>query len=166
MRAIVVYDSRFGNTESIAHSLASGIEQAGIAVDQASVKDADLNKLVEYDFIAVGAPTEFLTASKAMKEFLKRLNNINLKGKFGFAFDTKLESRLSGSGAKFIEKNLGKSGLVIIRPHGSAIVHSQKQKGRADEVLLNEGMNELFVSVGNELGKQLQSSQSRKTDAL
>lgn len=41
-----------------------------------------------------------------MKEFLERLKGVDLKGRDGFAFDTRLESRFSGSTAKFIEKKL------------------------------------------------------------
>ena len=64
---------------------------------------------------------------------------MDLKGKRGFAFDTKLESRLSGSAAKFIEKKLRERGLDIIRPHGSAIVAGQKG-AKIEEVVLKEGM--------------------------
>jgi hypothetical protein len=62
-----------------------------------------------------------------MKEFLDELKEVNLKGKWGFAFDTKLDSIMAGSAAKFIEKKLKAYGVDIIRPRSSAIVIVRKE---------------------------------------
>jgi menaquinone-dependent protoporphyrinogen IX oxidase len=166
MKAIIIYDTRFGNTEKIANSLAIGLRQTGIEVGVTDIKVCNPDKLIEYDLLSIGAPTEYLSASKPMKQFLERLDNLDLKGKYGFAFDTKLDSRLSGSASKFIEKTLRKKGLIIVRLHASAIVYSQKKTDHTEHTLLKEGMQALFESIGNDVGKQFQKLNSQKVDAL
>ena len=89
------------------------------------------------------------TASKPMKDFLLKLEEgQRLKGKSGFAFDTKFGSPLAGSAAKFIEKNLAHLGMNIIRPRQSAIV--EKTEGP-----LEEGEMEAFERIGYEIGNAL-----------
>jgi hypothetical protein len=103
-----------------------------------------------------------LTASKPMKEFLDRLTTVDLHGKAGFAFDTKLESRFSGSAAKFIEKKLGALGLDIIKVRASAIVVGRKEKGsRPGDAVLKEGMEALFREAGRDLGRFLQARRQK-----
>jgi flavorubredoxin len=121
-----------------------------------NIKAVRIDRLVEYDLLALGAPTQYFTASKPLKEFLEGLKGLDLKGRRGFAFDTKLGSPLSGSAAKFIEKKLQEFGLDIIRPRASAIVIGQKEKGaKIGEVTLKEGMEDLFKQLGKELGALL-----------
>ena len=157
MKAIVLYDTLFGNTEKIALSIAAGLQHAGVETEAANIRAAVVDTLSRYDLLVLGAPTQYFTASKPVKEFLARLEGVDLKSKLGFAFDTKLESRLSGSAAKFIEKKLIEKGLQPIRPRASAIVIGQKAKtAQAGEAVLKEGMETLFESIGKELGDLLQ----------
>jgi flavorubredoxin len=147
--AIVIFDSKFGNTGEIAKSLAGGLQKAGLDVDCLNMRDVKVESLADYDLIAVGAPTQAFTASKPMKDFLHKLENIEvLKGKRGFAFDTKFASRLSGSASKYIEGQLSKLGMEIVRPRQSAIV--KKSEGP-----LEEGEPETFERIGYEIGVTL-----------
>lgn len=162
MKAIVLFDSLFGNTESIANSIADGLREAGVETESLNINDIGVDELYKYDILAVGAPTKMLTASKPMKEFLERLKTVDLKGKAGFAFDTKLESRFSGSAAKFIEKKMADLGLDIIKARASAIVISHKEKGaKGGNVVLKEGMDSLFRDAGRDLGRFLQIRKQR-----
>src|SRR5579872_880954 len=115
-RAIVIYDSRFGNTKKVAKCLKTGLEDVGINVDCFETNEIKIETLKKYDLICVGAPTEIFTSSVAMKEFLTRLGTTSeLEGKFGFAFDTKVSPGIFGSAARFIENHLKKDlGLEII----------------------------------------------------
>jgi menaquinone-dependent protoporphyrinogen IX oxidase len=96
----MVFDTRYGNTERIAKSVASGLKEAGVEADCVEAKGLTADSLKQYDLICVGAPTEWLTASKPMKEFLAGLRGEGLSGKYGFAFDTKLSRPLSGSASE------------------------------------------------------------------
>lgn len=148
-RAIVVYDSKYGNTAQVAKSVASGLQMAGIETACYNILDVSIDSLESYDMIAVGGPTQAFTASKPMKDFLQKLGNTGvLNGKRGFAFDTRFASRLSGSAAKYIEKKLAELGMHIIKNRQSAIV--KKTEGP-----LEEGELEEFERIGFEMGSTL-----------
>ena len=153
MRACIIFDTRYGNTEKIARSFETGLKEAGVQTICVNAKDVAVESLKQYDLICVGAPTEAFTAYKPMKEFLATLKSVDLSGKCGFAFDTKLDSRFSGSAAKFIEKELSNKGLQIIAPRESAIVFGvKKEEGSAR---LKEGEEKRFEQVGLQVGTAL-----------
>ncbi len=143
-RAIVIYDTKFGNTEKIARALARGMEKRGIKVDCVKADEVDVNKLVAYDFLAIGGPTHMFGVSKPMKAFLEKMKSVDVKGKKAYAFDTKLKSRFAGSAGKGIEKTLKGLGMSIVKPHSSAIV-------TGNEGPLEEGMVEMFEQIGGEM---------------
>jgi len=155
MKACVVFDTRYGNTETVARSFLAGLKEAGIEASCTNAKDADVDSLRQYDLICVGAPTEAFSASKPMKEFLGRLDSVGLSGKSSFAFDTKLNSRLSGSAAKFIEKELSGLGLQPLAPHESAIVFSLRERGAITGARLKDGEDERFEKIGRQVGMAL-----------
>lgn len=160
MKVITLYDTRFGNTERIAKSLEAGMKQVeGIqSVVCVNVKDdISIDSLEEYDLVCVGAPTEGFTASKSIKKFLEKLKGIDTVDKYGFAFDTKLDSHFSGSAAKFIEKELSNQGFEIMAPHQSAIVLSVKEGGTITSARLKEGEEERFRKIGTQLGRALEA---------
>jgi len=145
-KAIVIYYSKFGNTEKIANALSEGMKKEGLDVDCVKVDDVNLSKLGECEILAIGAPTHGFGIFKPMREFLKKLENLNLQGKRAFAFDTKLRSGFAGSAAKGIEKQLKKLQMTIIRPYASAIV-------KGAEGPLEEGAEEKFTQIGSEIAK-------------
>jgi flavorubredoxin len=155
MRAYVVFDTRYGNTEKIAESFETGLKEAGIQTVCVNAKDVVLDSLKPCELICVGAPTEAFTASKPMKDFLGELKSIDLAGKYGFAFDTKLDWRFSGSAAKYIEKELNNLGLQIIAPRESAIVFTMKEKGAITGARLKEGEEMRFEQIGLRVGSAL-----------
>lgn len=149
-RAIVIFDTRYGNTEKIAKSFERGLKESGLQTVCLNAKDVDVNSLNQYDLICVGAPTHFITASKPMKKLLGKLKSIDLSGKYGFAFDTKFDSRMSGSAAKFIEKELNRLRLKLIAPRESAIVLGIKEKDGSAR--LKEGEEMRFEQIGLQIG--------------
>ncbi len=131
-RALVLFASRFGNTQRVAEALARGLRRVpGVGADCRSIHDVTLEEMGRYELLAIGGPTEILSASKEMKEFLARLSPTALRGKLGFAFDTRLAGRLSGSAGRFIEKRLERLGIDIVRPHESAIVRAMTKEEQA-----------------------------------
>jgi len=155
LRACVIFDTRYGNTEKIANSFETGLKEAGIQTVCVNAKDVSINTLNQFDLICVGAPTEAFSASKPMKEFLGKLKSIDLSGKYGFAFDTELKSRFSGSAAKFIEKELNNLSLQIITPRESAIAFALKERGAIIGARLKEGEEKRFEQVGKQVGTAL-----------
>jgi flavodoxin len=155
VRACVIFDTRYGNTEKIARSFETGLKKADIQTVCANAKNVAVDSLKQCELICVSAPTEGFTASKPMKEFLGNLKRIDLSGKYGFAFDTKLDWRFSGSAAKFIEKELNNLGLRIIAPRESAIVFTLKERGAITGARLKEGEEKRFEQVGLQVGTAL-----------
>jgi len=147
-KAVVIYDTKFGNTEKIARALAEGIRKQGVNADCLKVDEVDISKLGDYDLLAIGGPTQAFGISKPMKDFLQKLENVNLSGKKAFAFDTKLKSRLSGSAGKRIEKRLEKLGMSVVKSHVSAIVEG-------GEGPLRDGAEETFKQIGVDIAKSL-----------
>ena len=155
MRACVIFDTRYGNTEKIAKSFETGLKEAGIQTICVNTRDVAVDSLMQYDLICVGAPTEAFTVYKPMKEFLAKLKSIDLSGKCGFAFDTRLDSRFFGSAAKVIEKELSNKGLQIIAPRESALVFSLKERGAVTGARLKEGEEKRFEQIGTQVGTAL-----------
>jgi len=154
----VIFDSRFGNTEKIARSIESGIREAGVQTECLGWRDVNVDSLKEYDLLCIGGPTEAFSASKPIKDFIGKLKGAELSGKYGFAFDTKLDWRVSGSAAKFIEKTMNKLGLRILAPHESAIVSSSRGKDSANVTVLKEGEEQRLQQVGKRVGATLIAS--------
>jgi hypothetical protein len=74
------------------------------------------------------------------------LENVDLRGKKGFAFETRLKGRFTGSAAKGIEKKLKKLGVTIIRGYASAILGGM-------EGPLEENAERRFEQIGSEIMK-------------
>jgi hypothetical protein len=117
--------------------------------------------LRDYDLICLGGPTEVFTATKEVKEFLKTMGDVDLEGKFGFAFDTKLGSKISGSAAKYIEHALDDSGLHMIAERQSAIVTSRKDGGKIVGADLKEGEEKRFEELGAKVARATEEALDR-----
>jgi flavorubredoxin len=150
VKASVVYDSVYGNTEKVAKALAAGLESEGVDVDIVKVDSVKFDELGRVDLLCVGSPVHAWSASKPMKEFLERLKSVEgLAGKKAFAFDTKMsKGRFAGSAGGKIEKKLKDLGLTIAKHSESAIVKGWKGP-------LEESAEESFKQIGAELAKML-----------
>ncbi len=90
MKALVIYDSVFGNTEKIARAIGEGLgvgEGGVVRVEQASVE-----KLVGLDLLVVGSPTRGFSATPAVKQFLNGIPAGSLGGMRVAAFDTRIST--------------------------------------------------------------------------
>lgn len=93
MKALIVYDSRYGNTEKIACSLRDGLagapEEADVELIRAS--DAPGAAVAGRDLVLVGGPTHGTNPSPGTHEFLKRIPENALSGVKVAAFDTRTD---------------------------------------------------------------------------
>jgi NAD(P)H dehydrogenase (quinone) len=88
-KAIVVYDSKTGNTEKMAKAIGEGIREAGLDVEVKRVDDTSLDDLVAADAIVLGSPTYFCSMSGKMKVLIDKSIEIypdKLQDKVGAAF--------------------------------------------------------------------------------
>ena len=64
MKALVVYESMFGNTKQVAQAIARGLEKSA-EVELVEVSDAPPNPDVDVDLIVAGGPTHAFSMSRA-----------------------------------------------------------------------------------------------------
>jgi flavorubredoxin len=121
-KALILYDSVYGNTKKVAMSIGRGLESGGVSVDVININEFKIEELTRYDFIAIGGPTHYHGASKNMKLFLSNLKHLRLNHKIGVAFETKADSSFSGSAAKRIKRYLNKMNVRVIHPTITCIV--------------------------------------------
>jgi len=163
-KALILYDSVYGNTKKVAMSLSRGLEAGGLYVDSNSIQDFNIIELENYDIIGVGGPTHFHGASKQMKLFLKRIKHFKMENKYGFAFETKVDFRLAGSAAKRITRYLKKINLKIIHPTITGVVLDKEGplQGTTSEMMEQVGLN-ISDKINNH---SIQKSTNQGTDNL
>jgi flavodoxin len=87
MKAVVAYDSVYGNTKLVAEAVAEQIRSEGHEVELISVKDEG-GRVTAGDFMFVGSPTRMGRMTKNTKRFLEGLDVEPWKNKPIVAFDT------------------------------------------------------------------------------
>ncbi|HLC05425.1 MAG TPA: flavodoxin family protein [Anaerolineales bacterium] len=107
MKALVIYDSVFGNTEKIAQAIAEALgAQEPVELLQASHTDSD--RLAQTDLLVVGSPTRGFRPTEAVAALLKAIPSKVLKGVKVAAFDTRLKAdELDSAGLRFVVKTGG-----------------------------------------------------------
>jgi flavodoxin len=88
MRSVVVYDSRFGNTEAIAHVIARALGEFGPA-RAAHVHETAVTQLRDVDLLVLGCPTQGWDPTSDMRIFVERLPREVLRGPKVACFDTR-----------------------------------------------------------------------------
>jgi len=114
MKALVVYDSHFGNTGTIAQTIGDAIPGD---VEVLYVKEAKASGLEAYDLLVVGAPTHGAKPSPDMQGFLDRIQSRALEGVKVAGFDTRMTNKLItifGTAAPKITKALKEKGGTLV----------------------------------------------------
>jgi flavodoxin len=131
MKALVVYDSAYGNTQTVAEAIGEALGPAeGVAVRR--VGEVKPGELAGLDILIVGSPTQKFTATGATTRFLKSIPEDALRGVKVAAFDTRFPQdkvdevrilaffvSIFGYAAKPIAKRLQKKGgRLVVPPEG------------------------------------------------
>ena len=131
MKAMVVYDSAFGNTEQIAQAIGNGLgSQEDVAILQTDKVTPE--QLTGLDLLIVGSPTQRFRPTGAVKNLLKGIPKNGLNGVKIATFDTRFTTsdieaipvlpffvRLFGANAyaaKSIADGLRKKGGELVVP--------------------------------------------------
>ncbi|MFC1969884.1 flavodoxin domain-containing protein [Chloroflexota bacterium] len=85
-KAIIIYDSRSGNTAMMAKAIEEGMKEAGIEVLSKRAINATAEDLADVRAVVLGAPTYHKDLIQSMKTFLFAMEKADLKGKVGAAF--------------------------------------------------------------------------------
>jgi flavodoxin I len=120
MRALVVYDSFYGNTEEIAKAIGGAITGGEVSVLRAG--EVGPPELENISLLVVGAPTQGGRATPQIRDFLKRVSKAEINGVDAAAFDTRVASKVAkifGYAAGKIAGNLKKKGAnLVAEPEG------------------------------------------------
>jgi flavodoxin len=139
MNTLLIYDSRYGNTEKIAAAIGDGLAEslgASGSLQVVPVGEAYADQLAGGDLLIVGAPTHGSNPSPPMHDFLQRIPEGALAGVKVAAFDTRTDMdtltgalRLFGKfldrlgyAAPKIEFSLEKKGGQVVTPAEGFIV--------------------------------------------
>jgi flavodoxin len=152
LKILVVYDtgSVNRNTEKVANAMSEVLKEKGFDVDCLYVKDVDPAGVKNYDCVLAGSPTQAFRATGPIMQFLDRFAKDEFSGKLAAAFDTQLQSRISGNAAKGIEKKLEKLGFKMVMPLLVTYV-----EGKMNEIHLKEGELEKTKKYAKDLAKAL-----------
>jgi hypothetical protein len=169
MRALVVYESMFGNTQLIADAIAGGLAQR-MRVDAVEVGDAPATLDDDVTLLVVGGPTHAFSMSRprtrqdaasqapdglvstrtGLREWLDTLRAP--AGTAAATFDTKVSKpHLPGSAARAAEKRLRRLGFRIATPAESFWV-----SGTLGPLL--EGEQDRATAWADQLGATIQES--------
>jgi hypothetical protein len=136
MKALLVYESLFGNTEQIARSVAEGLARR-LPVETVRVGDAPLTLGSDISLVVVGGPTHafghsrvdtravpaerasgVVTHGRGLRDWLEALH-VGASGVAAAAFDTRVNRpRLPGSAARAADRQMRRQGMhPIVVPH-------------------------------------------------
>lgn len=138
LRALVVYESGFGNTEIIARAVADGLRHEGIRVSLQHVRDARPLDRTTVDLLVVGAPTHGFSLSRpstrqdavrqgasesaaltGMREWLGAMSaTADRTPRLAAAFDTRVTKvrRVPMTASRRASHLLTKLGFVLLSP--------------------------------------------------
>ena len=122
MNGVVVFDSKYGNTKSVAEEIREVLVEAGHNVDLLAARKSFNIEAGDYEFIVLGAPTQVGRTSRNSRNFLKKLPEEQWSGKLFAAFDTVMpalseKSPIETNAAEQIDAAFKYLGLVqLVKP--------------------------------------------------
>jgi hypothetical protein len=176
-RALVVYESFFGNTESIARAIAGGLRLEHLSAEALDVADHPAVELSTYDLLVVGGPTHAFAlsrpstrhdatarggddryATRGLREWLAGIPRCE-GTHFAAAFDTRVSTvrHLPMSAARSAARLLRDRGFTLVeRPTGFVV--------RDVEGPLEQREMERAIAWARSLARQVQARLEVDTD--
>lgn len=134
MKALVIYDSVFGNTEKIARAIGKGLESK-MDVEILRISDVKPEQLPGVELLIVGSPTRKFSPTAATTNLIKKIPTNGLKSVRAAAFDTRISVtdinsrflnfmvKLFGYAAEPVANRLRKKGAELIASPEGFIVN-------------------------------------------
>lgn len=137
MEALVIYDSKFGNTKKIAETIGEALRRYGTAQVYSLEKPLP-EQVGTIDLLVIGGPTQAHGISPRIRQFTDGIAVGVGGGVMAATFDTRLRwpTVLSGSAAKTIAKRLKRAGVnVCVEPESFFVTrdaHPQLEPGELE----------------------------------
>lgn len=127
MKALVIYDTIYGNTKQVAEIIAESLNNHSqqIKAEAKFVSHISINDLQDSQLIILGSPTHYWKETRKIREFILSFSRLRLKPYFA-CFCTKLQGSLSGSAANKLDMNVRKLGFTTISEPLNIYVESFK----------------------------------------
>jgi flavodoxin len=134
MKAFVIYDSMYGNTEKIAQAVGQGLTGEIKVVRVGEINPTDLKIC---DLLILGSPVHGGRATPALDAFIKQLPANSLEGVSIAAFDTRFEYEDQGVGLRILmsvirfaapriaKEMVKKGGILIAEPEGFIVENKE-----------------------------------------
>lgn len=122
----VVYESKYGNTKTVAESIAEGIQEGGVGdVLVVHIGKAKLSDFTTYDALVIGSPNHVGGATRTVKKLISSLGE--LSGKLVAVFDTYMGKDVDKAVNKMLKQLKKKApDLEVITPGLSVLVTGMK----------------------------------------
>ena len=147
MRAIVLHESLYGNTATIARAIGEGLKEAG-SVSVTTFDEAAEGRFLDADLIVLGGPTHGWSMTRRQSREAKGvrryengvrewLEEFHPNGTTRYAvFDTRFDKPrwLTGSAAVAMAKRLKDAGAVLVVPPESFFVQSTEGPLKEGEI--------------------------------
>jgi flavodoxin len=112
VKALVVYDSAYGNTRQVAEAIVDGL--GPLHAQAVPVAEFKAPALSEGDLLVVGSPINGWRPTPKITELLSALGGGRLSGVKAAAFDTRVRLFIHGDAAKRMTESLKTGGAEII----------------------------------------------------
>ncbi len=116
IKALIVYDSIYGNTEKIAQAISKAITGEVKALRVGEARPSDLTSV---DLLIVGSPTQGGRPTPAVQVFLNKVSESAIENIKVAAFDTRLSTRwvgIFGYAAGRIAESMKRKEVTLIAP--------------------------------------------------
>jgi NAD(P)H dehydrogenase (quinone) len=159
IHAVIIFDSKTGNTAKAASYIAEGLEKSGhIKVSTFKIPDVDVETVKAADVVIFGAPTYMASLTGDMTSWLqKEGHGLNLAGKLGGAFAT---AQYIHGGADLVIQTLLTHAMVF----GMMVYSGGSAKGKPVIHLGPVGMSpkmedfaDLFRTYGERMAEQAEA---------
>ena len=149
-RAIVIYESKYGNTRLVAETIAEGIRQAsGVEPEVRELKEVNPEGLTEFDAIVIGSPNHMGNATRNIRKFIDGLAEFSFEGKLAAVFDTYIGRDLEKA-VKKMEKQMGEKAPSLSLAAPGLSVRVEGMKGPIAEGELPR-CQDFGIKIGNRL---------------
>ena len=115
MNTLVLYDAHFSHTERLAKEIVEKLKEHGEA-ERVPIDLFSADHLATADLLVIGAPSDGLSLTPAIEEFLENLPPSGLLGKHVAVFDTRQRAPwlVLGSAAHRIARRMRDMGAVVV----------------------------------------------------
>jgi flavodoxin I len=140
MKALVVYDSVFGNTEKIAAQIAQTLQTEHVPVDKVNE-----SMMTGVELVVIGSPTRAFKPTPSMIAWVEKVNWSQLGQAKVALFDTRMDTRDTknllmkfvdkmGYAAPWLQKKLTAKGLKVLGSSEGFYVEASEGPLKADEL--------------------------------